>query len=61
MKSILDPTFIYTPSVKTDVRKTFARIRRELHEGAEKADNDAEFRSNVLPLSRRPALPASAR
>ena len=29
MKSILDPTFKYTPSSKTDVRKTFARLRRE--------------------------------
>ena len=29
MKSILDPTFNYTPSVNTDLRKTFARIRRE--------------------------------
>jgi len=29
MKSILDPTFRYTPSVQTDIRKTFARIRRE--------------------------------
>jgi len=30
MKSILDPSFQYTPSIETDVRKTFARIRREL-------------------------------
>jgi len=29
VKSILDPTFKYTPSVKTDIAKTFARIRRE--------------------------------
>lgn len=29
MKSILDPTFRYTPSVSTDLAKTFARIRRE--------------------------------
>lgn len=29
MKSILDPTFEYTPSAKTDLKKTFARIRRE--------------------------------
>lgn len=28
-KSILDPSFKYTPSSATDLRKTFARIRRE--------------------------------
>ena len=30
MKSILDPTFRYTKSVDTDLRKTFARIQRDL-------------------------------
>ncbi len=30
MKSILDPSFQYIPSGQTDVRKTFARIWREL-------------------------------
>ena len=29
MKSILDRSFRYTPSIETDLRKTFARIRRE--------------------------------
>ena len=29
MKSLLDPSFKYVPSVETDIRKTFARIRRE--------------------------------
>ncbi|HTS21172.1 MAG TPA: hypothetical protein VMN79_05105 [Casimicrobiaceae bacterium] len=29
MKSILDPSFRYTKSIDTDIRKTFARIRRE--------------------------------
>lgn len=29
MKSILDPTFRYTPSTHTDIARTFARIRRE--------------------------------
>jgi hypothetical protein len=29
MKSILDSSFRYTPSSKTEVRKTFERIRRE--------------------------------
>ena len=29
MKSILDPSFKYTKSVETDLRKTFARVRKE--------------------------------
>lgn len=29
MRSLLDPTFVYTPAVATDIRKTFARIRAE--------------------------------
>ncbi|MEP6941849.1 MAG: hypothetical protein ABI981_02870 [Betaproteobacteria bacterium] len=29
MKSLLDPSFNYVPSIRTDLRKTFARIRRE--------------------------------
>lgn len=29
MKSILDPSFKYTPSTNTDVRKTFAKVLRE--------------------------------
>lgn len=30
MNSILNPSFHYTSSVQTDLRKTFDRIRREL-------------------------------
>lgn len=29
MKRITDPDFKYTPAVATDIRETFARIRRE--------------------------------
>lgn len=29
VKSILDRSFRYTPSAQTDLRKTFARLRRE--------------------------------
>jgi len=32
MKSILDPSFKYVPSAQTDIRKTFARVRREARE-----------------------------
>ena len=51
MKSILDPSFRYTPSINTDVRKTFARIRRELRV---KAENEmkaaARTRGNVSSI-----------
>jgi hypothetical protein len=30
MKSILDPSFKYYPSVDTDLRRTFQRIREEM-------------------------------
>lgn len=35
MKHIFDKDFKYTPSDKTDIRKTFARIRREQQKKAE--------------------------
>lgn len=34
MTSILDPSFKYVPSGKTNIRKTFDRIRREQKEAA---------------------------
>jgi hypothetical protein len=60
MKSILDPSFRYVPSVETDLRKTFARVRRELRAGAQKSD-EPPVRTNVLALQRRQAAPASPR
>jgi hypothetical protein len=30
MKSILDPTFRYTQAAETDIRKTFARVRKDM-------------------------------
>ena len=56
MKSILDPTFRYTPSVQTDVRKTFARIRRELRAQQVKEGTEEESRAIVLSLPRRQAM-----
>jgi hypothetical protein len=32
-KSILNPSFKYTPSSKTDIRKTFSRAKREIRGG----------------------------
>jgi hypothetical protein len=41
MKSILDPSFDYTPSVDTDIRRTFERVWRELGV-REDADGDLD-------------------
>ncbi len=52
MKSILDPTFRYTNSANTDVRKTFARIRRE-QKRRERTDANATAPANVLVMQAR--------
>ena len=49
MKSILDRSFRYTPSVETDLRKTFARIRRRQRDKQlAQASADAEVKTKVL-------------
>ena len=50
MKSILDPTFNYTPAASTDLRKTFARVRREMKR---QARLDAETSAKVSPIFER--------
>jgi hypothetical protein len=50
MKSLLDPTFRYTQSNATDIRKTFARIRREQAEVAKRAELN---KTNVSALKRK--------
>jgi hypothetical protein len=57
MKSILDPSFRYTSSVHTDVRKTFQRIRRELQRDSAKAVVPGDAGANVLTMQRRTAGP----
>ncbi len=52
MKSILDHSFRYTKSIDTDLRKTFARIRRELRQqtqGQDKGDDPGK----VFPIRQR--------
>ena len=44
-KRLTDPTFRYVRSEKTDLRKTFARIRREQEE--------AKKQSNIQPIIKR--------
>jgi hypothetical protein len=53
MKSILDRSFRYTPSAQTDLRKTFARVRREQRcHDRDAADAAAEAKLKVAPLRR---------
>ena len=58
MKSILDPTFQYTPSASTDLRKTFARVRREMRKNAK---IQAETSAKVSPIFDRQVRAAAAR
>ncbi len=54
MKSILDPTFKYSKAVETDLRKTFARVRREMKEQEIKEQiNKAEATAKVCSLKRK--------
>jgi len=52
MKSILDPSFRYTKSVETDLRKTFARVRRELRRQAQQSAG-VEAMRKILPFQSR--------
>ena len=53
MKSILDRSFRYTPSAHTDLRKTFARVRREQRvQDQDDLEATAEARLKVAQLRR---------
>lgn len=52
MKSILDPAFRYVPSTSTDLRKTFARVRREMQRAAASAAPTGTHDAHVVPFSR---------
>lgn len=54
--SILDRNFKYVPAAATDIRKTFARVRREqrLQEERRRAA-DAGTQRKVATLARRPS------
>lgn len=50
-RSILDPTFHYVSSAQTDLRKTFARIKREMRKEAEaQRSADEKLRTAVVRL-----------
>jgi hypothetical protein len=50
MKSILDPSFRYVASHATDLRKTFARVRREMNSGEQQTPRDPASARRVVPL-----------
>jgi hypothetical protein len=51
MKSILDRSFRYVPSASTDLRKTFARIRRGQNKAAaERNPAGMASRVKVVPI-----------
>jgi hypothetical protein len=55
VKSILDRSFHYTPSAQTDLKKTFARIRREQHgqTGGAETHPVTETRTKIVPIKQR--------
>lgn len=54
MKSILDPSFHYVPSASTDLRKTFARIRREQRNGKHvEVPSEKQVMRRVFSLTQR--------
>lgn len=52
MARLTDPAFKYVPACSTDIRKTFARVRREQREAAEAAAK-AEAKQRVVPMARK--------
>ena len=54
MKSIFDRSFRYTSSAETDLRKTFARVRRKMREEEElRAIAEAEAKAKVSPIKQK--------
>jgi hypothetical protein len=48
MTSILDPSFKYVSSGKTNIRKTFDRIRKEQKEAAKIQANEKAQPNNII-------------
>ena len=55
MKSILDPSFKYVPSTQTDIRKTFARVRREARTREQPGREDGPRNVSLLFAGRKGA------
>jgi hypothetical protein len=52
-KSLLDRDFLYVSSDRTDIRKTFARIRKEQEEERERLKQEAADRLRNVISNRR--------
>jgi hypothetical protein len=51
MKSVFDRSFRYTPSFETNLKTTFARVRREQRQARAQAEEAAEeAKKKVLPI-----------
>jgi flagellar hook-basal body complex protein FliE len=51
MKSVFDPSFRYTPSFGTNLKATFARVRREQRQARAQAEEAAaEVTEKVRPI-----------
>lgn len=55
MKTILDPSFRYTSSINTDLKKTFARIRRSQQKQPARATAESAVPVNVSSFVRKVA------
>jgi hypothetical protein len=53
LKSILDRSFHYTPSATTDLRKTFARLRREEFLAIQASAKKTSLPVNIMPVKGR--------
>jgi len=53
MKSILDRAFKYTPSSNTDLRKTFAKARREQRLQAKRTEEQKPVVTKIFSLKAR--------
>jgi hypothetical protein len=60
MKSILDPSFRYVSSSHTDLRKTFARVRREQAAANARAAAAASRPRAVVVFDRRRTPPLTS-
>ena len=52
MKSILDPSFVYTPSTQTDLKTKFSRIRRLQRQQEREKQQAQQPDTNVFNLKK---------